>query len=139
LNALAKIDIFPAALPALCTDVGQLIDDNVGKTFGRDVTKNFDKYLEDFDFVSNPKGKIAAKNKRMLMARFTNEVAGGFNVKHIALVEAAAMRTGFYLTIDESDLEKAVPVKCVCSHYSIIAFFLSSPSCLGSLRISARL
>ncbi len=47
------------------------------------------------------------------MARFTDEVAGKFNEKHIKTVEAAAMRTGMYLTIDESDLAKMVPVKYV--------------------------
>jgi hypothetical protein len=46
------------------------------------------------------------------MAKFTDEVAGQFNTKHMRTVEAAAIRTGMYLTIDESDLTSMVPVKC---------------------------
>ena len=88
-----------------------MIDDNIGKTFGSDSGKKFDEYLEAIDFKANPKGKIPEKEKRMLMARITDEVAGAFNQKHLAVVEAAAVRTGMYLTIDGSNLEKAIPVK----------------------------
>jgi len=50
------------------------------------------------------------------MAKFTDEVAGQFNTKHMRTVEAAAIRTGMYLTIDESDLTSMVPVKCGSFH-----------------------
>ncbi len=59
------------------------------------------------------------------MARFANEVTADFNSKHINTVRAAAMRTGMYLTIDESDLSKMVPVKYASLNplsYMIISF-----------------
>lgn len=118
-KALNKIDVFPVGLPSLCTDVGQLIDDNIGKTFKHDVRKKFDAFLDAFDWEANPKGKIQAKEKRKLMAKYTDEVAGAFNSRHMATVQAAAYRTGMCLTIDESDLAKVVPVKYAFFEFKI--------------------
>ena len=83
--------------------------------------------MEDFDFTARPHGKLNAKEKRTLMAKFTDEVAGEFNAKHIKTVEAAAIRTGMYLTIDESDLTSMVPVKYASfnfSFYFILFYFI---------------
>ena len=58
------------------------------------------------------------------MAKFTDEVAGEFNAKHIKTVEAAAIRTGMYLTIDESDLTSMVPVKYASFNFSFYFIFI---------------
>ena len=109
-KAKLKMDIYPVALPALCTDVAQWVDDNTGKDFKHDVARKFTQYLVDFDWNKNPSGKIPAPEKRRLMAKFTNEAAGEYNARHKASMEASSMRTGLYMTIDKSDIERMRPV-----------------------------
>jgi hypothetical protein len=107
---LSKLDVFTAALPSQVTDCGQTVDDTVGKTFKSDLNAFFCRYLESFD-MDKTNGKVSAMEKRMKTAEFVNQVAEQFNAKHLDLIQNSCMRTGMYLTIDESDLEKMVPVK----------------------------
>lgn len=111
MKALYKLEVFPAGLPSLCTDVGQHIDDNTGKQMKSDICAEFTTYLESFPWGTNPFGKVSAPDKRRKTAEIINKVAGDFNAKHLSLIESSCMRTGMYLTIDESDLSKMVPVK----------------------------
>ena len=55
-KALHKLDVFPIALPSLVTDVAQTVGDNNGKTLGQDLNREFQSFLQDFDWVTYPNG-----------------------------------------------------------------------------------
>ena len=104
-----KAGIFPAFLPPRTTDASQHVDNNNGKIIKNDIKQCFSDYLQDFDWVANPKGKISATVKRMLMAKFVNQVVEEFETKHPSLVKRTADQCGMAMTIDGSDQEKIQP------------------------------
>ncbi len=100
-------------LPANVTDIGQFVDDNIGKTLKQMANKEFNLELEKFDFNVNPKGTISASEKRKMTARIYNKVIGEFNADphKQSMLKNSANRTGMMLTIDGDNLDKFVPVK----------------------------
>ena len=74
-----------------------------------DLKKLFSGYLQGFDWVANPKGKITASAKRMLMAKYVNQVAAEFDTKHPTMVKNSGEQCGMAMTIDGSDQDKIQP------------------------------
>ena len=98
-------------LPPGTTDVAQEIDDAIGKALKSDLMKLFQRYLEGFDFAKNPKGKNTACERRMLTAKFVNQVVQEFEGNHPTLVKNSGNRTGMSMSIDKSNIGSWVPVK----------------------------
>jgi hypothetical protein len=119
-KALQSLQVFPIALPALVTDIGQTVDDTNGKTFKHDMNELFNRYLESFDWEASPKGSITASKKRMVTSEIIDQVAGAYNTKHSRIIHGSCMRTGLKLTIDGSDLESMVPAKYVQKFNSFV-------------------
>jgi len=75
----------------------------------RDLVKLFQKYLDEFDWVANPSGKLSAKARRKLFAGFVNTVVKDFEKNHPELVKNTANHCGMAIAIDGSNLEKIKP------------------------------
>jgi len=69
LEAKIRGDILLILLAPKTTDSAQHVDNNIGKTVKSDTRELFNDFLQEFDWESNPTGKISAKSARMTMAR----------------------------------------------------------------------
>lgn len=100
LEAKIKASIFPAFLPPGTTDASQHVDNNNGKLIKKDLVNLFNDYLDKFDWVANPTGKISLRDRRMTMAKFVNQVVEEFETKHPNLVKSTAISCGMAMAID---------------------------------------
>ncbi len=133
-EAKVKAGILPMFLAAKTTDASQHVDNNNGKMIKKDVSGHFQTYLQDFDWESNPKGKIALRDRRMLMAKIVNTVVETFDEKHPHLVKNTARQCGMAMTIDGSDWSSLQPALYASSSFT--ASFKNLPSALGIHRAS---
>jgi hypothetical protein len=104
-----KNDVFPLHLPPKTTDAAQHVDNNNGKIIKKDVARLFHKFLDEFDWVKNPTGKLSAKARRQLFAGFVNTVVKDFDKNHPELVKSTAVQCGMSIAIDGSNLDKVKP------------------------------
>ncbi len=104
-------DTLEVLTPADTTWAIQLVDDNRGKTFRNFTFDEFDRWLEEFDWESNPKGKLSASERRVLTAKFAQKAMEMINSPHQReLTVNAATRTGLRMEVSEN-FDKIIPVR----------------------------
>lgn len=97
--------------PSNTTNHLQPVDDNRGKTFRNFTFEDFNEWLEDFDWESNPQGKIPLKQRRILTAKFAQHAYLRMNTAEQQKFTVDAMeRCGLRMELN-SNFDKIVPVR----------------------------
>jgi hypothetical protein len=112
LEICKKASVEMVLTPSDTTWAIQLVDDGRGKSLRNMIFDEFDKYLEDFDWATNPKGVLSAKAKRLLTAQYADLAFQNFSSSEQQTTNTikAAYRTGGRMEVS-ANYDKIQPVR----------------------------
>lgn len=112
LSVAQKASIEIVLTPSDTTWAIQLVDDGRGKALRSMILEDFDKYLEEFDWESNPRGVLTSKEKRILTAQLAQRAFEHFSTSEAQTQNTinAAMRTGGRMEM-EANYDQIQPVR----------------------------